>query len=101
MTEPSELDQLKEQYKRLLHAMQTGVAYSMEFDPAETTPKHLRVGVNSSLRSTYAVVALLVEKGIITEEEYFTKMIQALQQDVADYQEKISARYGGANINLI
>lgn len=101
MTEPSELDQLKEKYTRLLHAMQTGVAYTMEFDPGETAPKHLRVGVNSALCSTSAVVTLLVEKGIITEEEYFTKMIQALQQDVKDYQEKLSAQYGGANINLI
>src|SRR5207244_2000112 len=42
------LDKIKEHH-RLSHAMQAGVALLMQRDPDETSPKHLRVGINVAL----------------------------------------------------
>jgi len=100
LTELDQLAQLKEEYAQCLHAIQTGVAYTMEFDPAECEPKHIRVGINSALCSIGALTTLLVEKGIVTEEEYLTKIIQILKEDVERYQRQLSKHYGGSSITL-
>ena len=63
------LDKLRSEYVSLAHAMQSGVAAKMGFDPSETSPKHLRVGVNTAHIDFGALMHLLIEKGIITEEE--------------------------------
>lgn len=58
----------KQRYRAALHAMQTGVAAMIGCDNS-TTPKHLRVGVNSALCDNSALTMLLIKKGIITEDE--------------------------------
>lgn len=62
------LDDLRREYLRLAHAMQAGVAMWQNYDPSETTPKHLRVGINSAMADHGALVDLLFKKGILTEE---------------------------------
>ena len=61
----------------------------MNYNPKETEPKHLRVGVNSALLDSSAVVKLLVSKGIITELEYFRELVALVQADLDSYQEQI------------
>ena len=41
------VEENRQRYTAALHGMQSGVAMKMNYDVAETTPKHLRVGVNS------------------------------------------------------
>jgi elongation factor P hydroxylase len=94
MAESSKLDKLKEDYMNAMHAMQTGVSYTLSIDPTEGDVKHIRVGINSALCSASALVYLLIEKGIITEEEYFTKLIELTKNDVKDYEKKLSEHYG-------
>lgn len=97
MTEPQDpthLDLLKEEYANALHAMQTGVMYYLQLNNAEGTSKHLRVGVNSALCSQRALLTILVEKGITTEEEYFTQLLAAVQEDVKSYEKLLSDHYG-------
>lgn len=90
--EPIETSQAR--YRAAAHAMQSGVAGKMAFDPAETTPKHLRVGVNSAMVEHSALVTLLLEKGVITEQEYFSALADAMEREKALYEETISAHYG-------
>lgn len=99
MTEPDSLDGIKAEYMQAMHAMQTGVAYSLEIDAAEGDIKHIRVGINSALCSIATLTYILMEKNIITEEEYFTKLLELTRNDVKDYEGKLSEHYG-SNITL-
>lgn len=89
------LDHVTARYYAALHAMQTGVKMLREVDPGdgdtgECSPKHLRVGVNSSLQSVGALVELLIEKGVLTELEYFTKLANSAEADVRSYEQRLS-----------
>lgn len=82
-------------YFQLAHAMQSGVAFAMEASISDDiSPKHLRVGVNSSLVEGSAVAKLLMAKGIFTEEEYFDALIQGFEEEVARYEKLLSDHYG-------
>jgi hypothetical protein len=93
-----------DEYLALMHAMQSGIKFKMELEgthgSSETSPKHLRTGVNSALIDCSALVKTLVEAGVITIEDYRDNLIELLVAEVNDYQEKLSAKMGGANIKL-
>lgn len=78
----------------LRHAIQTGVAHEMVIGVRSTEPKHLRTGLDSAMAEQAAFVRLLVSKGLITEEEYFDTSIQALEEEVARYEARLSQHYG-------
>ena len=88
------LQEKRAKYARLAHAVQSGVKAKMEIDGSETTPKHLRVGVNMAMIDSAAVGMLLLRKGIISEEEYVDALIDRTQQEVEMYEEFLSAHYG-------
>ena len=96
------LDRLKDEYVALLHAMQTGVKFTMQLDQElrvdpekqSTSPKHLRTGVNSSLIHASAVADILIEKKIITEEEFYKKLVEIAREEVAHYEKDLSERTG-------
>jgi len=79
----------------LAHAVQTGVAYVMEWDDKETSPKHLRVGINMALVSNAALAELLAAKGVCTIEEVKDFQIAALRREVASYEAMIQEHFGG------
>jgi len=87
-------------YTKKAHAMQTGVAYKMEHDPSETSPKHLRVGINSAMVDAAALAKLLIAKGVITEDEYTTAITEEMGREVARYEAWLSEHYGGKKITL-
>lgn len=89
------IDKLKQRYLELAHAMQSGVAMMMNFSQQETDPKHLRVGVNSAMVDSGALAGLLIEKGIITEEEYLEALNIGMQQEVDRYRQRIEEQVGG------
>jgi len=74
-------------YRDLCHAMQSGVAMKMNYDAGETTPKHLRVGVNSALCNQAALARLLMEKGIITQAEYAAAITAEMAREVERYEQ--------------
>jgi hypothetical protein len=96
MTDAEFLDE----YKRLAHAIQTGIAYEMEFDAAVTAPKHLRTGLNASMSDFGSLGRLLIEKGVITKEEYFAAMLDGLHREVEMYEERLRTRFG-ATVRLL
>lgn len=94
------IDELRLKYHALCHAMQSGVAMKMNYEPGETTPKHLRVGVNSTMVETGALAKLLMEKGVFTENEYYQALVEGMQNEVRLYKEWLQQRLGNANIEL-
>jgi len=89
-----ELFELRKEYERLLHAMQTGVAYELERDPRSATPKHLRVGVNAAMSDHSALAILLVRKGVITMAELYASLIEFMKHEVETYQSRLENQYG-------
>ena len=90
----------KDRYEQALHAMQSGVAMQMNWDAKDTTPKHLRVGVNAALVDSSALAQLLMNKGIITEDEYFSALADMAEFEVKRYEEIINDHFGGSNVTL-
>jgi hypothetical protein len=73
-------------YGEAAHAVQTAIKWQMETqgtDAAGTSPKHLRVGVNMALVENSALVMLLLEKGIITDEEWYAVLADATEEEVS------------------
>lgn len=101
------IEEKRARYEALLHAMQTGVAVTLEHD-SETRflpddfrrhLKHLRVGVNSAMIDTGAMALLLVRKGIITEAEYYDALIETAEREVKTYERNLRSHFG-VNITL-
>lgn len=92
-----------DEYMALMHAMQSGVKAVAEIqqgDTASHSPKHLRTGVNASMILGSAVVKTLVEKGLITWEEFRDNEIELLKNEVTMYEQQLSEYHGGIKINL-
>jgi hypothetical protein len=87
----------KDEYARLAHAMQSGVAYEMNYDhynTGPTTPKHLRVGINAAMSDMGGLVRLLISKGVITEEEYAEAVTEKMREEVQAYEARLTERLG-------
>lgn len=76
--------------------MQSGVAMKMNYDTSETSPKHLRVGVNSAMCDQAALVQLLVTKGIITLAEYEAAITAEMGREVERYEAWLNNHYGSS-----
>lgn len=83
-----------ERYTAAAHGMQSGVAMTMNYDPGETEPKHLRVGVNSAMVGQQALATLLIDKGYFTEDEYHAAIADAMESERDKYQAELSERLG-------
>ncbi len=89
-------EQLLARLEELQHAMQSGVKMTMDIDPAETSPKSLRVGVNSEMVFNAALVKLLVRKGVITDREYIEAIVFGIEEEVARYEKELSKHFGSS-----
>lgn len=88
-----EIQELIDQYFKAVHAVQSGIAAKMNIDPKDIKPKHLRTGINMAMVQDAALVALLIEKGIITHKEYYTSLLKWAQKEQRDYEEYLSTHY--------
>lgn len=91
----SEKDDLR-RYREAAHAMQTAVAIDHERGSDDATPKHLRVGINAAMVNDDALIHILIEKGIITREEYLAALAAAMEREVARYREELGIPDGVA-----
>lgn len=85
-----------ERYEAACHAMQSGVAATMDIqgrDPG-TEPKHLRVGINSSMVEHSALVRLLMSKGIISNDEYLKALADGMEEEVKRYEADLYRKTG-------
>lgn len=90
------LQEDRTRYERAMHAVQSGVAAKMTYDDKDTSPKHLRTGVNSAMVQHSGLVLLLMRKGVISEAEYWTSMADAAETERALYEEWLSERTGAS-----
>jgi hypothetical protein len=72
----------RERYRAALHAMQSGIAMLTHYAPKLTEPKHMRVGIDSALLTSEALVKLLIAKGMLTEAEYVKALADAHEAEV-------------------
>lgn len=88
----TDINEAKRRYHAAAHAMQSGVAY----DPTSKSlePKHLRVGINSAMVDHAALVGLLMEKGIISEEEYYAALADGMEAEAKRYADELSKKLG-------
>lgn len=93
------VEQAKARYQRALHAVQSGVAALMHYDRDHASPKDLRVGVNSAMISTSALTNLLIEKGVISESEYFTSLADFAEVERETYSDELT-RHIGTKVDL-
>lgn len=75
-------------------AMQAGVTLDVSLNAPNLQPKHLRVGVNSSLCDSSALAKLLIRKGVISEAEYVDAITREMNDEVERYEKELSARLG-------
>lgn len=78
-----------------VHAIQSGVKLDMELGGRDTEPKHLRVGVNVAMSDHAGLARLLIEKGIITHDEYVTAITDEINREVKRYEDRLSKKAGG------
>jgi hypothetical protein len=90
------ISKLIARYQAACHAMQSGVAIEMT-DPSRsqaTDPKHLRVGVNSAMVETSALVELLIDKGVFTAVEWFEGLCRSMEREVTQYEARLEKKLG-------
>lgn len=88
---------MTDRYLAAVHAVQSGVKAEIATKGeagAGADPKHLRVGVNMAMSDHGALVALLLEKGIITEAEYADKLAEFAEREKAGYEQRLTAHFG-------
>lgn len=77
-------------YEQALHGMQSGVAFEHSQGSPDGSPKHLRVGINSAHVNNAAIARLLIDKNIITMDEYE----EAVRVEMVHELERYEARAG-------
>ena len=90
----------KKRYSDAAHAMQSGVKMMMNYEHPEaqtpdnaldpsTSPKHLRVGINSTMVDHAALMHILLNKKIITLDDYFASLADEMEEEVERYEKAI------------
>jgi hypothetical protein len=91
---------MKRTYEEALHAVQSGVKARMASDEMNgvppdsraTSPKHLRVGINSALCDQAALAKLLIRKGVITEGEYRDAITDEANREADRYEQELGVK---------
>lgn len=91
----TEAEFMKE-YVGIGHAIQTGILLELEHEnqTAQNMFKHLRTGLNLVMSDHGSLGRLLVKKGLITQEEYFTTVLEGLKTELESLEKKLSERFG-------
>lgn len=88
-------EQDAQRYHAAAHAMQTGVKAVAHYEPSETSPASLRVGVNAAHVSMAALTALLIDKGIVTMDEYAAANADHMETEAEAYRQRLTQHLGG------
>lgn len=81
-----------DRYLAAAQAMQAGVAIEHADGSNDGSPKHLRVGVNSALVCCAAIGRLLIDKGLITFEEYEAAQADEMEAEQARHEQRLGVR---------
>ena len=85
-------------YLRAIQGVQSAIAWAMTHPDREINklvePKHLRVGVDSSMISHLGLAKLLIAKGIFTLQEYEEAMADAAEEELMNWENQASQASG-------
>jgi hypothetical protein len=92
-------------YEQAAHGVQSAIRFEMSKagvpdegqDAVIRMLKHLRVGVDMRAADTLGLAKLLMDKRVITKEEYVEQMRLAANEELARYEEHMRAEY---NVDL-
>jgi hypothetical protein len=93
------LEQATARYLAATHATQSGVDMLMNFDEAENALGHLRLGTNSAMASCSAPGRLLIDRGFITEAQYFGLLADVMEAERDIYAGALM-EYTGTDVTL-
>lgn len=97
-------EEKNKRYLELAHSIQCAAGFMIEGGHSnEGTPKHLRTGINMAMCGHVALVKLLVDKGIISEDEYADALIEMLEKELEKELESYKAEakdIAGADIHF-
>lgn len=79
-------------YMSAMRRMQSGVAFLP--DKSDQEPKHLRVGVNGAMVNADAFLHLLIDKGVITSEEFQKYLADSAEKEADRYEKLVQAALG-------
>lgn len=87
------IEENQQRYYDAAHAMQSGVALEITKsfngnDMSASSPKHLRTGINAAMVEHSALVQILVEKGVITWDEFWAKLADCMETEVRKYERR-------------
>lgn len=85
---------LAARYERAVHARQSAVAYALAKGDRSMSPKRLRVGIDGALSDASGLARLLIAKGIFTEDEYQTAIVEAAEQEAESWAQRVRRDYG-------
>lgn len=74
----------QQRYMAAQHRMQSAVRFEIDtlgMDEAGANPKHLRTGLNAVMSDLGFLSKLLIDKGIITDAEYFDALVEAAEAE--------------------
>ena len=77
-------EEQQRRYEAAVHSYQSAIALQITrlgLNGAGADPKHLRVGINSTMSDHGALAMLLVEKGIITDREYAEAIVKGAERE--------------------
>lgn len=95
-----EIENLRARYMAAMHGVQAGIAMLIEQGETLATPKHLRVGIDSAMVSDAALVQLLIEKGVISELEYYESLVKYADMERETLERRLSDKLG-VPVNLL
>jgi hypothetical protein len=78
-----------DRYYAAVHAMQSGVAAEHAAGSNDGSPKHLRTGVNSAQVGNAALARLLIDKGVITMDEYEAAQAAEMEAEQQRYEQRL------------
>lgn len=84
-------------YEQAAHGVQSAIKYEMEergWRGNENEWKHLRAGIDMRAAEAAGLVQLLIQKGILTEDEYLEAMRLSANEELARYIEYLRKTYG-------
>jgi hypothetical protein len=88
----------QQRYVKAARAVQSGVKADMETDTSgskgASTPKQLRTGLNLAMADQGSLAKLLIDKGVITEAEYFDAIVEGTEREQARYEQILTERFG-------
>jgi len=86
---PIKLRDLGLTYEEAAHGVQTAIAFDIGQGRKTTEPKHMRVGIDLSKADMLGLAVLLIDKGIITPDEYTEAMRLSANEELEMREEEV------------